>query len=232
VSAGRRLASVAALAALVVAGMIAIGEATVKEVPQPPKARAALVGVSDARARYAGIPQDGAVLGRPGAPVTLVEFLDLQCPFCAQWDLQVLPAVVDRVRQGRLRIVMHPLDFLGPDSVKAVGVAGAAALQDRLWPFVDIFFHNQGEENSGYVTDAFLRRVAAAVPGLDAPRALAERDSRAAQKLTATALTEARNAHLESTPSFLAGHTGGRLRALEVSYDPGEFLAALDKVAK
>ena len=228
----RELAGVAALAALVVAGMIALGEATVKEVPQAPRAGSALVGVTEARARFAGIPQDGAALGRPGAPVTLVEFLDLQCPFCAQWDLQVLPAVLERVRRGELRIVMRPLDFLGPDSVKAVALAGAASLQDRLWQFVDIFFHNQREENSGYVTEAFLRRLAAAVPGLDAARALVQRDSPAAQRLTEIAAQEAKRARLESTPGFLAGPTGGRLRTLEVSYDPDEFLAALDRMAK
>lgn len=228
----RELAGVAALAALVVAGMIALGEATVKEVPQAPRAGSALVGVTEARARFAGIPQGGAALGRPGAPVTLVEFLDLQCPFCAQWDLQVLPAVLERVRRGELRIVMRPLAFLGPDSVKAVALAGAASLQDRLWQFVDIFFHNQREENSGYVTEAFLRRLAAAVPGVDAARALVQRDSPAAQRLTEIAAQEAKRVRLESTPGFLAGPTGGRLRTLEVSYDPDEFLAALDRMAK
>jgi protein-disulfide isomerase len=232
VSARRDLAGVAALAAIVVAGMIAVGEATVKEIPKAPRAGSALTGVADVRAQLDGIPQDGAALGRPGAPVTLVEFLDLQCPFCAQWDLEVLPSVLERVRRGQVRIVMRPLHFLGPDSGKAVSVAGAVAAQDRLWQFVDIFFHNQGEENSGYVTDAFLRRVAAAVPGLDAGRALAEADSPAAQKLTEDANNEARRVGLESTPSFLVGRTGGKLRSLEVSYDPEEFLAALDRVAR
>jgi protein-disulfide isomerase len=232
VSARRDLAGVAALAAIVVAGMIAVGEATVKEVPKAPRAGSALAGVADVRAQLDGIPQDGAVLGRPDAPVTLVEFLDLQCPFCAQWDLEVLPSVLERVRKGQVRIVMRPLAFLGPDSVKAVSVAGAVAAQDRLWHFVDIFFHNQGEENSGYVTGAFLRRVAAAVPGLDVDRALTEARSPAAQKLTEEATAEAKRVRLESTPSFLGGPTGGKLRSFEVSYDPDQFLAALDKAAR
>lgn len=231
-SPARRLAGVAALAAVVVAGMIAVGEATVEETPQAPRRGAALVAVPDSLARYADIPQDGGALGRPGAPVTLVEFLDLQCPFCAQWDVEVMPAVLERVRRGELRVVMRPLKFLGPDSVEAASVAGAVALQDRVWQFVDIFFHNQGEENSGYVTEAFLRRVGTAIPGLDVDRAFAERDSPAAQRLTEDAEQEARRVRLESTPSFLAGPTGGTLRPVEVSYDPAEFLAALDKAAR
>ena len=231
-SPARQLAAVAALAALVVAGMIAVGEATVKEAPQAPRSGSSLAGVPESLARYAGIPQDGAALGRPGAPVTLVEFLDLQCPFCAQWDIQVMPAVLERVRRGELRVVMRPLKFLGPDSAKAVSVAGAVALQDRVWQFVDIFFHNQGEENSGYVTDAFLRRVCAAVPGLDVERVFAERESAAAQRLTEEAEQEAGRVGLESTPSFLGGPTGGTLRPVEVSYEPDAFLAALDKAAR
>jgi protein-disulfide isomerase len=231
-SARRDLAGVAALAAIVVAGMIAVGEATVKDLPQAPRAGAKLAGVAEVRAQLDGIPQDGAQLGRPNAPVTLEEYLDLQCPFCAQWALEVLPSVLERVRRGQVRIVMRPLAFLGPDSVKAVSVAGAVADQDRLWQFVDIFFHNQGEENSGYVTDSFLRRVAAAAPGLDVDRALADAESPTAQKLTQEATAEAKRVGLESTPSFYAGRTGGKLRPVEVSYDPGEFLAALDKAAR
>jgi len=57
--------------------------------------------------------------------VTLLEFADLQCPFCAERDLEVLPAVLERVRGGEVHIVLRPLRFLGPDSVKA------AALPER-----------------------------------------------------------------------------------------------------
>ena len=63
-------------------------------------------------------------------------------------------------------------------------------------------------------------------------RVFAERDSPAAQALTEDAEQEAERAGLESTPSFLAGPTGGTLRAVEVSYEPDEFLAALDKAAR
>jgi protein-disulfide isomerase len=32
---------------------------------------------------FAGVPQSGAALGDPNAPVTLIEYADLQCPYCA-----------------------------------------------------------------------------------------------------------------------------------------------------
>jgi protein-disulfide isomerase len=225
------LAAVAAAAALVVAAMIAVSLAGVREsAPPAPGERPA--GAAAVGARFAGIPQHGAALGDPRAPVTLVEFADLQCPFCAEWDRRVLPAVLARVRRGDVRIVLRPLRFLGPDSATAAALAGAAAQQNRMWPLVDLLYRNQGRENSGYLTAAFQRRIARAVPGLDARRLLAARDTPAAARLTETAEREAQTARIQSTPSFLAGRRGGVLRPVATdSFAPGAFLAALDKAA-
>jgi protein-disulfide isomerase len=111
-------------------------------------------------------------------PATLVEFADLQCPFCAQYARDALPAVIDQwARPGRLQLDLRLLTFIGPDSLRAARPAGAAALQDRLWSFSDLLFLNQGRENSGYVTTDFLRRIAKETPGLKVNRAFAERGS-------------------------------------------------------
>ena len=48
-----------------------------------------------------GIPQEGTVLGDPGAKVTLLQYEDLQCPFCRQYTIGLFPMVVDEyVRKG------------------------------------------------------------------------------------------------------------------------------------
>jgi protein-disulfide isomerase len=122
--------------------------ALVCRLPDPPSRRRD-------RARRA---TDGISLGSPDAPATLIEFADLQCPFCAASARDELPPVVERyVRAGRLRLELHVLAFLGEDSVPGAAMAAAAAHQDRLWSFTDAFYRSQGPENSGYVTDDFLR---------------------------------------------------------------------------
>ena len=62
----------------------------------------------------AGIRQSGTVLGRADAPVTVYEFADIQCPYCANVSRDVLPSVVrEYVRTGRIRLDFRPLEFLG-----------------------------------------------------------------------------------------------------------------------
>ena len=60
-----------------------------------------------------GIPQDGISLGSAKAPVRVLEFADLQCPFCRQATLDVLPNVIKRyVRPGQVRMEFHALAFI------------------------------------------------------------------------------------------------------------------------
>jgi protein-disulfide isomerase len=170
------------------------------------------------QALFAGIPQQGAALGNPNAPVTLQEFADLQCPFCREYTLGALPQIVKQyVRTGKVRIVFRPLAFIGPDSVVAARVADAAAQQNRLWDFIDRFYSQQKTENTGYVTDSFLRQVGSGVPGLDMTRALQDSKSQSAVQPLTSAQQLANQFKIASTPSFVIGPTGGQGHVLEVS---------------
>lgn len=180
--------------------------------------------------RFAGIPQSGDALGRPDAPYTLVEFADLQCPFCAQFNDEVLPAVIERfVRPGRLRIELRPVAFLGRDSSTGAAATVAAGEQDRMWHFADLWYRNQGPENSGYATPQFLGRIARAA-SLDfdrwqrqsnSPELLAtlERNARAAQ-----------TARISGTPQFRLGPTGGALTSFAGrTSERAAFIRALER---
>jgi protein-disulfide isomerase len=165
--------------------------------------------------RFRGIPQNGSILGRRDAPFTLVEFADLQCPFCAQFDREVLPAVIERfVRRGRLWLDLRPVSFLGPDSSTGAAATVAAGMQDRMWQFADLFYRNQGVENSGYATPAFLGRLANAA-GLDFDRWQRQSNSRRLVAVLDRNARQAQTARVAGTPSFRVGPTGGALVPFE-----------------
>jgi protein-disulfide isomerase len=225
----RTILVAAVCTALGAAGLVAVSVLGARGSSEdaPPVVAAAPVGV-DSLLR--GIPQDGIALGRPDAPVTVVEYADLQCPYCAQWSRDAFPTVVDDyVRTGRVRIVFRGLAFLGPESDKALRAALAAGEQDRLWDVVHVLFARQGHENAGWVNDDLLRSLGS--PGLDADRMLAESHSEPVERELAAAARAATAARVPGTPYFEAGRTAGRLEPLKLTaLDAATFAAELDRL--
>jgi protein-disulfide isomerase len=218
-------------AATVVAVLVAVssgGGSGHKAVPSG----GAAADAGNAPALLGGLPQSGLTLGKRNAPVTLVEFNDMQCPICRQYTSAVFPSLVAQyVRTGKLRMEMRLQSFIGPGSVTAGRAVAAAAKQNRAWTFADIFYDNQQQENSGYVTPDFLSSIAAATPGLN--NAKLGRDTAApasAQALTSgTAAFDASG--FSGTPSFLIGRTGGPLKPLNFSaLTPSQFSGPIEQL--
>jgi protein-disulfide isomerase len=209
------LGGAAVVAAVVVAVAIAISQGGAEdEDSSPAPSSAAPEQVEDI---FEDIPQDGVSLGDPNAPATLIEFADLQCPFCAEFATDQLPDVIDSyVRGGRLRLELRLLAFIGPDSERARQTANAAALQNRMWDYTELFFRNQGAENSGYATDAFLQRLAGQTPGLDVEQLSSDFGSPEAEALTRQAEQLARQLQVSGTPSFYLVREGGQPEPIEI----------------
>jgi protein-disulfide isomerase len=171
-----------------------------------------IAGVADTEKLIGGIPQSGITLGKADAPVTIVEFADPQCPFCKDYTLNEMPEIVQKyVRTGKAKMELRYLTFIGDDSVTAAKALQAAAQQNRFWEASDLFYRNQGEENSGYVTEDFLTSVLDGA-GADAPKALAAAGSAAVQQQLGEATTLASRYGVSSTPTVLVGKTGGELK--------------------
>jgi protein-disulfide isomerase len=158
---------------------------------------------AETKALFEGVAMNGVELGNPDAPVTLYEFADLQCPFCKDFTEGAFPQIVQKyVKPGKVKIVFRNLTFLGPDSVTAARAAAAAGAQNKLWTFVDLFYKNQGPENSGYVTDAFLERIGSFAE-LDTEKLLNDMSAPLVEQQLGEAQQQQEEFQIDSTPSFV-----------------------------
>jgi protein-disulfide isomerase len=184
-------------------------------------------GADQASQLLNSIPQQGTTLGNPKAPVTLLEFADLQCPFCRDYTINTFPSVVAKyVKTGKVKMVFQNYAFIGPDSLTAARAAEAAGKQNKLWNFIDVFYNNQGTENTDYVTDKFLTKIADGA-GVDANKMLTDRQDPKVDQAIALAQQAAQQAGVNSTPTFIlkkAGAPAQKLSAAQVE-------AALAKAA-
>ncbi len=173
-----------------------------------------------------GIPQSGNALGSPTAPVTLQYFGDLECPICREFTTGALPSIIPKwVRTGKLRIEYHSMETATrePETFKTQQIAAyAAGKQNKAWYFIETFYHEQGEEDSGYVTESYLQGIASQVPGLDLAKWTSDRnDPELANEITTD--TQAANNHgFKGTPSFLIGRSGGAMTTLEYPSAPSD----------
>ena len=173
-------------------------------------------GAAETMSLYRGIPQDGTSLGDPDAPLVLTEYADLQCPFCAQYATGALPDIIEEyVRPGRLRLEMRLLRFLGPDSDRGAQAAQVAADNDRMWQFIDLWYRNQGVENTDYADEEFITGLAEDA-GVPVEKALQAARTGSRSPAIEQHEQEADLHGIDSTPSFLAGPEGGRGERLEV----------------
>ena len=227
---------VAVVVAAVVVILIATGGGGTKKIA--PHSAAANQTTAAVNKLIAGIPQNGNTLGNPNAPVTLQYYGDLECPICKNFTLGALPPIIQKwVRTGKVKIEYRSLETATrePETFKTQQVAAlAAGKQQKMWNYLETFYHEQGEEDSGYVTESFLQGLAQQVPGLNLTTWTNERSDPALVTQVATDAQAANNVGFTGTPSFLIGKTGGTASKLEYSSlsDPSSFNEAIEKLLK
>jgi protein-disulfide isomerase len=195
---GRNRNLVIAIAAAALVAVVLIGASVLTrdrgKKASSPAAAAALVK---------GIPQNGTVLGNPAAKVRMLQFEDFQCPVCRQYTEEALPDILRQyVKPGKVKLDFRGLAFIGPDSDKALRIALAAGLQNKLWDVAELLYAEQGAENSGWVTDAKIDEILAQVPGLDAAKAKADANGPAVKAAMVSAQADAKVLSVRGTPSF------------------------------
>jgi protein-disulfide isomerase len=210
--------AVALIVLAIVLGFVFTGGSSSSNTPARGSLAGGLPGAADAQRLFRGIPQHGNVLGSPKAPVTVVEYVDLQCPFCQEFETKAMPPVLSRyVRPGKVKIEARPIAFIGPDSERGRAGALAAAEQNRLFNYMQLLYLNQGTENTGWLDDAMASAAAASIPGLDVHAWSSARGSSAVTDQESQFDNEGNADNVTETPTVLVGKTGGKLQKASVS---------------
>jgi len=200
------LATIAAVALLAIAAAATAGPAV------------------DAAAPAAATAQQFNVIGREDAPVSIIEFSDLQCPHCARYATQTFPRLrSEYVDTGKVRYAVGDLPL--PMHAKAMGAAIAARCageQGRFWEYRDALFRARGT-----LGPASYDRIAAEF-GLDMTHFAACREDPGQAERVQADMALARSNGIVSTPAFVIGRVvDGQFRGDVVTgAKPYEFFAA------
>ena len=177
-----------------------------------------LPGCAEVAALYKGIPQQGLYLGSPSAPAQMVMFIDLQCPFCQNYETTVMPTVIQKyVRTGKVRVKVEPWAFIGPDSARGQRAMFAAAKQSKAWNFAEILYFNQKTENTGWLDDSMIAQAAASVPGLNVPRLFSDRNGGDVKSQASDVDAAAQASHVTGTPTVFVGKSGSKPKLVGTS---------------
>jgi protein-disulfide isomerase len=223
--------SIAAFAAVaVVVALIVISQSGGDDESNTPTVPANVKGVAEVNSELQGLSQSGQVLGDSSAPVTVTEFGDPQCPVCKAFSQQVAPDLISsEVKSGKVKYAYQPYLIIGPDSKPAMKAALAAGEQGRFWNYLQLFYVNQGEENSGYVTDEFLTSIAQAAGVSDIDQWDQSRNSTQWDAILAKGTTDAEGFGFNGTPSLVAQGPGGT-QAIK-GFSLSEIQAAIQQVS-
>jgi protein-disulfide isomerase len=179
---------------------------------------AALPGAAEANDLFKGIPQHGLTLGKPNAPVTMVMFIDVQCPFCRDYETTKLPTIVQKyIRTGKVQLQLKPWAFLGGQGSQSFsGRLGliAASFQNKAFQYAKVLYDNQGTEETGWLNGKMMAEIAASVTGLDLSRWQADTNSSAPKPIASQVDKLAVQDKVGGTPTVLVGHRGGKLTSV------------------
>ena len=149
--------------------------------------------------------EDRPVLGEPDAPVTMVEFVDYECPFCRRF-FQGTYAELKReyIDPGKLRLVVKdlPLGF-HQQARKAAQAAHCAGEQGGYWPMHDKLFGGTAGLNQGALL-AYGEQL-----GLDGAAFRECLDSDRHQTQIDADIAESQAAGIPGTPAFILGRSAG-----------------------
>lgn len=145
------------------------------------------------------------VKGDPNAPITIVEYTDLQCPFCGRYTRSTFSQIDNEyIKTGKVRYVIKdfPLESIHGNALRAAEATHCAADQHRAWQMHDHLIANQqklGQDDlSGY----------AGTLGLDVEKFKACLDSGRYTAEIRKEMAAGQSLGVNGTPTFFLGDSG------------------------
>ena len=105
--------------------------------------------------------------------MTVTEYGDLVCPICKDFALGAENQLIaNEVKSGKVKIVYKALETASGQANRSMFVPGQTAMlaagnQKKAWNYIELFYHEQGDETTSYVTDNYLGGLAQQIPGLN-----------------------------------------------------------------
>jgi protein-disulfide isomerase len=164
-------------------------------------------------ARSGVVDDDGVSVGSAAAPVTLVQFTDYECPFCARFAKESLPALYAAyVTTGKVRLLIRDLPLPIHANARALAEAArcAATLTPRIHEFQQALYGDGASK-----ADDVLARAAEAV-GLDESALRNCVNSGAAAEISRDSVAAAHTG-IRGTPTFVIGPTADSIRGRIIS---------------
>ena len=128
------------------AGAIIANQGAFASTPTAVKAPTAVVpGTAVVAPRCTPAPRVEHVKGDANAKVTIIEYSDFQCPYCAQYAVQTYPQIDEKyIKTGKVKYIFRPLVLPNHlQAQKAMEAAESAGAQGKFWEMHDLLFGKQ-----------------------------------------------------------------------------------------
>src|SRR5213080_1957696 len=150
------------------------------------------------------IKQDASYQGSTSAPVTLIDFSDLQCHLCNRFVKATEPQINSTyVQTGKVTFVFLHLPNRGFDSYPAALAAECTNDQGKFWQYHNLLYNNQGPIDSGWANRDNLKKFASQISGLDMQKFNSCFDSQKYSTLVDNDVALAHSLGFTQTPSFI-----------------------------
>ncbi|GAA3361901.1 DsbA family protein [Saccharopolyspora gregorii] len=149
-------------------------------------------------------PGDPVALGKPDAPVVMLNYSDYRCPFCAKFSRDIEPELIKRyVDAGVLRLEWRDYPIFGEESIEAAKAGRAAAAQGKFWEYLGAVYQAAPERGHASLPHDQLIDYAKQVGITDIPGFEAAMNDPATLSAIQADATEGSQIGVSSTPTFL-----------------------------